>query len=169
MNKTAIIYSDEEIEKMPLKDRPLCKRISGELYTAIHEAIGEASMCWNPRPSNEVFASEQASDVAVRLCFKVANEIEDNFLTQITERDSRIEALKHELMVTKASEKYNSDYARAYELQIGKLVTALKPLGSGVDFINWGKIKALLPTDLARDLTKLNCAADEAIESSKAN
>lgn len=33
-------------------------------------------MCWNPRPSGEVFASEQASDVAVRLCFKIAEELE---------------------------------------------------------------------------------------------
>jgi hypothetical protein len=42
----------------------------------VFESIGAASMCWNPRPSNEVFASEQASKIAVDLCFKIANEIE---------------------------------------------------------------------------------------------
>jgi hypothetical protein len=68
--------SNEEAMALPLKDRPLNHRISSEMYHATFEAIGEASMCWNPRPSDEVFASEQASDVAVRLCFKIANEIE---------------------------------------------------------------------------------------------
>lgn len=79
MTKTAIIYTKEEIAQMPLKERPLCARISNELYTAIFEAIGEASMCWEPKPGKEVFDANKASDVAVRLCFKVANEIEDNF------------------------------------------------------------------------------------------
>ncbi len=79
MNKTAIIYTKEEIAAMPLKERPLCARISSELYHAVFEAIGEASMCWNPKPSSEVFHAEMASDVAVRLCFKIANEIEDKY------------------------------------------------------------------------------------------
>lgn len=76
MNKTAIILSEQEAMALPLKDRPICYRISSEMYQAVFEHIGEASMCWNPRPSNEVFNSEKASDVAVRLCFKIANEIE---------------------------------------------------------------------------------------------
>lgn len=73
---TADIMSREEAMKLPLKERPLCFRISSEMYHAVFEAIGAASMCWNPRPSNEVFASEQASDIAVKLCFKIADEIE---------------------------------------------------------------------------------------------
>lgn len=68
--------SHDEAMALPLKDRPLNHRISGDLYHAVFEHIGEASMCWNPRPSNEVFASEQAADVAVRLCFKIADETE---------------------------------------------------------------------------------------------
>lgn len=68
--------SDEEAMALPLKDRPLNHRISGEMYHAVFEAIGEASMCWTPRPSSEVFASEQAEGVAVRLCFKIAEELE---------------------------------------------------------------------------------------------
>lgn len=61
---------------LPLKERPLCFRISSEMYTAVFEAIGAASMCWKPRPGNEVFASEEASKIAVDLCFKIANELE---------------------------------------------------------------------------------------------
>jgi len=33
-------------------------------------------MCWNPKPGKEVFDSEKASDIAVDLCFKIADEIE---------------------------------------------------------------------------------------------
>ena len=73
---TATIMSKKEAMKLPLKKRPICFRISSEMYHAVFEAIGEASMCWNPRPSKEVFASEEASDVAVRLCFKIADELE---------------------------------------------------------------------------------------------
>lgn len=73
---TATIMSKEEAMKLPLKKRPIFFRISSEMYHAVFEAIGEASMCWKPRPGNQVFASEQASDVAARLCFKIADEIE---------------------------------------------------------------------------------------------
>jgi hypothetical protein len=73
---TAEIMSKEEAMRLPLKDRPLCYRISSEMYYAVFEAVGEASMCWHPRPSNEVFSSEEASNVAVKLCFKIADEME---------------------------------------------------------------------------------------------
>ena len=72
---TATIMSHNEAMALPLKDRPLNHRISSEMYHAVFEAIGEASMCWNPIPTG-VFASENASDVAVRLCFKIAEELE---------------------------------------------------------------------------------------------
>lgn len=73
---TATILSEEEIKTLPLKDRPLNARISSEMYNAVFEAIGAASMCWNPRPSDEVFASEQAAKIATDLCFKIAEELE---------------------------------------------------------------------------------------------
>ena len=73
---TATILSHEEAMKLSLKEWPLNHRISSELYHAVFEAIGEASMCWNPPPSNEVFDSNKASDVGVRLCFKIADELE---------------------------------------------------------------------------------------------
>jgi hypothetical protein len=73
---TATVMSEEEAMALPLKERPLCFRLSSKMYHDTFEAIGEASMCWNPQPSDSVFASEQASDVAVRLCFKIAEETE---------------------------------------------------------------------------------------------
>lgn len=75
---TANIMSKEEAMKLPLNERPICFRISSEMYRAVFESIGEASMCWKPRPGKEVFQSEQASDIALRLCFKIAEEIEKN-------------------------------------------------------------------------------------------
>ncbi len=71
----ANIMSKEEAMKLPLKDRPICFRISSEIYHAVFESIGEASMCWSPKPVGE-FDSSRAADVATRLCFKIANEIE---------------------------------------------------------------------------------------------
>ena len=73
---TAEIMSKEEAMALPLKDRPLCFRISSEIYHAVFESIGEASMCWNPIPGKQVFQSEKASDIAVKLCFKIAEELE---------------------------------------------------------------------------------------------
>jgi len=73
---TADVMSKEEAMALPVEKRPLCYRISSEMYHAVFEAVGEASMCWNPRPSSEVFDSEHASRVATDLCFKIANELE---------------------------------------------------------------------------------------------
>lgn len=72
---TAIVMSKEEAMALPLKERPLSYRIPSEIYHAVFGAIGEASMCWKPQP-NGVFNTEQASQVAVRLCFKIAEELE---------------------------------------------------------------------------------------------
>ena len=73
---TTDIMSETEAMALPLEKRPICYRISSEMYHAVYEAIGAASMCWNPRPSNEVFDSERASNLAINLCFKIANEVE---------------------------------------------------------------------------------------------
>ena len=74
---TATIMSREEAMKLPLKMRPVCFRISSEMYHAVYEAIGAASMCWKPKPGKEVFFSEKASQIAMDLCFKIADEIEN--------------------------------------------------------------------------------------------
>lgn len=75
---TATIMSKEEAMKLPIEKRPLNFRISSEIYHAVFESIGAASMCWKPRPGKEVFASEEASKIAVDLCFKIAEEIESH-------------------------------------------------------------------------------------------
>ncbi len=73
---TADVMRKEKAMALPLKERPICFRISSEMFQAVFEAVGEASMCWNPRPGQEVFDSEHASKVAVDLCFKIADEVE---------------------------------------------------------------------------------------------
>lgn len=74
---TAEVMSRDEAMKLPVEKRPICFRISSEMYHAVFEAIGAASMCWKPRPGKEVFASEEASRIAVDLCFKIAEELEE--------------------------------------------------------------------------------------------
>ena len=73
---TAVVMSEEEAMNLPHKKRPLCFRISSNLYHDIFESIGMASMCWNPKPGDQVFDSTRASDIAVRLCLKIAEELE---------------------------------------------------------------------------------------------
>lgn len=73
---TATIMSKDEAMSLPLKERPLNYRLSSDMYHAVFEAVGHASVCWNPRPSNEVFDASEAEKCAVDLCFKIANEIE---------------------------------------------------------------------------------------------
>ena len=73
---TAVVMSEEEAMNLPHKKRPLCFRISSNLYHDIFESIGMASMCWNPKPSSEAFDSTKAEGVAVELCLKVVNELE---------------------------------------------------------------------------------------------
>lgn len=73
---TATILSNEEALALPLKERPINHRISSEMYHSVFEHIGEASMAWSPNTGSAVFNSEMASDVATRLCFKIADEVE---------------------------------------------------------------------------------------------
>ena len=73
---TSTIMSKEDAIKLPLEKRPLCFRISHEMYQNVFESIGAASMCWNPKPGNQVFDSTTASNIAANLCLKIAREIE---------------------------------------------------------------------------------------------
>jgi hypothetical protein len=61
---------------LPRAKRPLNYRIPGDLYHAIFEAVGTASMCWNPRPGDAVFDSTEAEKVAVNLCLKTAKAMD---------------------------------------------------------------------------------------------
>lgn len=80
MNKTAIIYSKEEALLMAPKDRPMCYRVPGEIYVAVFEAVGAASLCWEPKPTG-VFDPEQAEKFAVELLFKIAGVLEQMDMT----------------------------------------------------------------------------------------
>lgn len=73
---TATIMSKEEAMKLPISKRPLCFRVPESIYTEVFQAVGAASMCWSPRPSKEVFKSEEASAIAVSLLFKIAELLE---------------------------------------------------------------------------------------------
>lgn len=88
MCKTAIIMTEAEAMALPQSKRPLCFRIPSAIYTAVFESIGAASMCWEPRPGNQVFATEEASNVAVNLCFKIADELERLGITTEMMRDT---------------------------------------------------------------------------------
>lgn len=72
---TAEVMSKAEAMALPVNKRPLCYRVSSEIYNAVFEHIGEASLCWEPKPKGQ-FDSTRASDVAVRLLFKIANDNE---------------------------------------------------------------------------------------------
>jgi hypothetical protein len=78
MGFAATIMSREEAMLLPPNKRPICFRIPSEIYTAVFESIGAASMCWNPKPGDQVFNSEQASKIALDLCFKIAETIESH-------------------------------------------------------------------------------------------
>jgi hypothetical protein len=75
MGFSAIVYTKEEARAMPPEKRPICYRIPEKIYTGIFEAVGAASLCWQPKPEG-VFDTEQASKFATDLCFKVAEELE---------------------------------------------------------------------------------------------
>jgi len=73
---TATIMSKEEAMKLPIKERPICFRLSSEMYHDTWEAIGAASMTFNASAGNEVLDSKKASEICVDLLFKIANEKE---------------------------------------------------------------------------------------------
>jgi hypothetical protein len=82
---TSEVLSREEVLALPIEKRPLNHRISSELYHAVFEAIGAASMAWEPRPGKEAFNANEASRIAVDLCFKIAEEMEKNISTSHTQ------------------------------------------------------------------------------------
>jgi hypothetical protein len=72
----ATVMSKEEAMKLPLKDRPICFRLSSKMYHKVWESIGEASMTFNKDAGNEIFNTEQASKIAMSLLFAIADEVE---------------------------------------------------------------------------------------------
>lgn len=82
------IISKEEARALPPDKRPLCFRVPGKIYTAVFEAVGAASLCWEPKPEG-VFATEQASKFATDCCFSIAEELERLGVTfeQLNDKD----------------------------------------------------------------------------------
>lgn len=80
---TAVVMSREEAMALPISKRPLNYRISSKIYHAVFETVGAASLCWEPKPGNNIFDSEKASQFAVELCFKIAEEIENLQLDKV--------------------------------------------------------------------------------------
>lgn len=70
-------WAREEAIALPFRKRPLNYRLPGDLYHAVFDAVGTASMCWIPRPGDQVFDSSEAEMVAVNLCLKIAGEMDD--------------------------------------------------------------------------------------------
>lgn len=77
-----MIISKEEAMALPAKDRPICFRISSEMYSAAWEFVGITTRCYNPQPPDKSFLSDQASDVVIKLCFKIAEEVEKQKLNE---------------------------------------------------------------------------------------
>lgn len=84
--------SEAEAMALPQSKRPLCFRVPSKIYHDVFEAVGAASLCWKPRPTVEVFSTEEASNVAVELCFKIAAELERLGVTTEMMRNTTIGA-----------------------------------------------------------------------------
>lgn len=110
--------------RLPVEKRPLCFRVSSKIYHDTFEAIGAASMAWDPRPTG-VFHSEEASKVAVDLLFKFAEEMEKlpppvtcPSLMRPTMDELALVEQKRELWTDKSSRLH--DYLRIYEREFEK-------------------------------------------------
>lgn len=97
-----------------------------ELKESIFMALGEASMCWDPLPSNQVFDSTRAKEIGDKLVEKIMP-----ILSQCEEMQKVVEAAKLyanatvEFRLARISER---DLAGHYN----KLVRLLSHLGEGV-------------------------------------
>jgi hypothetical protein len=47
----------------------------------IYQVIGEASMCWNPKPRHQVFDSSKALEIGIETCSKLNDYT--NFLIEL--------------------------------------------------------------------------------------
>ena len=55
----------------------LCQRLPERVVSEIHQAIGQASVCWEHLDSTASFDSEQASSIASDLCNFIADFLEE--------------------------------------------------------------------------------------------
>ncbi|MEE9215092.1 MAG: hypothetical protein V3U54_09925 [Thermodesulfobacteriota bacterium] len=60
--------------EMDLREKSLSERLPGHIFNKVHEAIGEASMCWDKVPLG-IFDSSKASTIGFNLCQLIADEL----------------------------------------------------------------------------------------------
>jgi hypothetical protein len=65
--------NEAEVEKTR---KPLSERLPEHLYSAIFQAIGQATMCWEHVDRAGIFDANQASEIAFELCHTVADELD---------------------------------------------------------------------------------------------
>jgi 2'-5' RNA ligase len=53
------------------------KQKKADLESIVHQAIGEASMCWDPLPSSQVFDATAAHEIAIRLIDAIAKQADE--------------------------------------------------------------------------------------------
>jgi len=70
------VMTREEAMKLPPNKRPICYRVSSEMYHLVFELVAEASRCWKEIPPSEEFDHEKATVVMMDLLFKIAEEVE---------------------------------------------------------------------------------------------
>jgi hypothetical protein len=73
---TVTVMSHEEASALPQAERPLNYRLPGDVYHAVFETVGHASMCWIGGTGHLVFDSAEAEKAAVGLCFKIADAMD---------------------------------------------------------------------------------------------
>ena len=64
---------NERRTEMNTETKPISERLPEYLFSSIHQAIGAASMCWIPQPSEQVFDSNRAAEIALELCRDIAD------------------------------------------------------------------------------------------------
>lgn len=62
-------------------------KLTKEQEYMIMAAIGQASMCWNPRPNSEVFNSEEAVEIVKELIKALNDSMECSVCKSIEDRN----------------------------------------------------------------------------------
>lgn len=75
MGCAVTILSHDEAMALPPAERPLNYRLPSDIYHAVFEAVGHASLCWEPKPEG-VFDTSEAEKAAVNLCLLIAASFE---------------------------------------------------------------------------------------------
>jgi hypothetical protein len=86
--------------------------------TIVFEALGEASMCWNPRPSDNVFDSTHARDIGERLLAEIQTRIAGDRTDELIAERDQLRTEWHEI----------NDARRRYSIENTRLRSAAQCL-----------------------------------------